>query len=804
MFSIPLPYPQDARLLFSPPWHSLPLPGQIAVLAAVCLVPLALLLWLYRYELKLISPVSALGLLALRLTVLALLLALMCLQPMYVRDSVHGVPGRVIVAIDRSASMELRDPTRSDALTRTEAARRLLGPEGANLLGKLRASGHEPLLVGFHRETWQVDANQPNDLFKPVESGQFTTDLRGPLEWAVQRSGPTQPAVLGVVLLTDGQHNGSELPGPKAEELGQNKVPLYAVALGARTPPPDVAVTRVVAPQSAFFDVDATIDVQFKVTGLPAQDIVVELVPEGGEKQERTVPHTPRPDRPDQEYTERFTVRMDRAGARAYQVNVRPKSKDTKETTADNNSRTATINVAKDKAKTLVIDGEARWEYHYLASALARDRSMDLDRVVFQQPRLNNTLSPEDLKKLGHPDAKLPAREDAFAKYDCIILGDVTAEQLPLADRVRLEKYVADRGGTLVLLAGKRAMPLGFPEAAPGGEVDPLRKLLPLEEPKPASVPEGFRTTLTEQGRTTDFLKLKSEPEDRDWDDLPLHFWAVTGQLKPGATALAVIPAGAGGADKERPLIVRQSYGFGRVLYVGLDSTWRWRYKEGDMYHHRFWGQAIRWAASEKPLPTNNDFVQFGTPQPVYREGQDVEIVVRLNEELGPIKADLLAGARILRPGKDGKPDEPVALVPLTRREAQPRVLDGKVRDLPSGDYAIELVIPDLGADKLAPRPGEGKAGESLRAPFRVTHPDSEELLRLETNFKELEDLAGKGGGRVFTEEDAAELVDLLAKKMVPVPEHEEQKLWEWWVFLVIVSVLLAGEWAWRKAVGLP
>src|SRR5262249_45345227 len=158
------------------------------------------------------------------------------------------------------------------------------------------------------------------------------------------------------------------------------------------------------------------------------------------------------------------------------------------------------------------------------------------------QPRLNNALSPEELKKLGNPDSKLPAGEDAFAKYDCIILGDVTPEQLPLADRMRLEKYVADRGGTLVLLAGKRAMPLGFPESGPRGEPDPLRNLLPVEAPKPASVPEGFRTTLTDQGRTTDFLKLKSEPEERDWDDLPLHFWAVTGQQKPGATALAVIP----------------------------------------------------------------------------------------------------------------------------------------------------------------------------------------------------------------------------------------------------------------------
>ena len=40
----------------------------------------------------------------------------------------------------------------------------------------------------------------------------------------------------------------------------------------------------------------------------------------------------------------------------------------------------------------------------------------------------------------------------------------------------------------------------------------------------------------------------------------------------------------------------------GKVLFVGLDSTWRWRYKAGDTYHHRFWGQLVTdWA--HVPMP---------------------------------------------------------------------------------------------------------------------------------------------------------------------------------------------------------
>src|SRR5262249_53573332 len=140
-------------------------------------------------------------------------------------------------------------------------------------------------------------------------------------------------------------------------------------------------------------------------------------------------------------------------------------------------------------------------------------------------------------------------------------------------------------------------------------------------------------------------------------------------------------------AERERnnALIVRQNYGFGRVVYVGLDSTWRWRLKTGDTYHHRLWGQIIRWAASDKPLVTGNEYVRFGTREPLYRSGQEIEVVVRLSDLARALGPDALAGARLYRL-KKGAPDENAGLVPLTRREHRPRELEAKLRDLAPGD----------------------------------------------------------------------------------------------------------------------
>jgi hypothetical protein len=876
--------PFDADLLLTPQWEGPPL-LKWGLLLLVCGVPLALVVWLYRYELRLVPRLTALGLLGLRVVALVLILFLACLQPIYARSKTDGLPGRVLIAVDRSDSMDVADAQRPavdklrlaralklardlasdaqlaawiadyeqkrepqwagrdenraahdkvcarvDQLTRSQAAERVLGDEGVRLLATLGAK-HQVELLGFNRESWDLKSDQLAELFhKPQAAGPVKkegdqkkpdpmagasasafTDLRLPLALAQERSGPGQGKVLGVVLLTDGQHNAGDPPNKLARELGQRGLPVYPVALGARKPPPDLAIVSLrCAPSTVFKDVDANLDVRFKVTGLPAGDYVVEVRRAGAENKllaQRTVLH----DGKDRDYSERFKLRMDEVGTQTLVASVRPADPQVKETRTDNNSRATSVNVADDTAKVLLIDGEARWEYHYLASALKRDRTMKLTSVVFEQPRLDENLTPEDLEKMGSPRQRLPEGRDALGDYQCIILGDVSPAQLPLAERQRLEKYVADGGGTLVVLAGKRFMPLAYPEAEAGGDSDPLRKLLPVESPRVVAPEEGFPLTLTQAGRETSFLELDPDGgrSAERWAQMPPHFWGVVGRAKPGATPLAWVTEG-GAANKAGPereresaLIARHNYGFGRVLYVGLDSTWRWRFKVGDTYHHRFWGQAIRWAAADKPLVTGNAYVRLGTPQPVYRQGQEVELTVRLNDEAGPLKPDLLAAARVLR--LDGGKEQAVALVTLARRPGQPRVLTGTLRDLPPGQYGVELVIPDLADKLLTPEePKSERAGKPLRASFTLLPPDSREAVDLETKWPLLEDLASASGGRVFTPEDAGELANLLANETVQHTEHREQRLWQSWVMLALVVLLLTLEWGARKWAGLP
>src|SRR5205807_7969295 len=76
------------------------------------LVPLVLVAWLYRTELRLVRPAVARGLLTLRLLVVSLILFLIGFQPVLARTVTGAVPGRIVVALDRSDSMGVTDPQR--------------------------------------------------------------------------------------------------------------------------------------------------------------------------------------------------------------------------------------------------------------------------------------------------------------------------------------------------------------------------------------------------------------------------------------------------------------------------------------------------------------------------------------------------------------------------------------------------------------------------------------------------------------------------------------------------------------------
>lgn len=810
-------------------------PFGLAAAVLLAMAPVALVIWLYRTELRLVSPLVSRFLLALRLAAIATLLAVIFLRPAYRWTGTDSVRGRVVVAVDTSNSMAITDPQRPvsdklriaralhlagdlctdrdldlwiqefteasqratasgadadqnrrldqvcqrvDSLSRGSIAKALLQEGG--MLADL-AARHDVSLLGFGGSAASI---KPESLGQP-DSKQPVTDLGAPLEAAISDQHP-----LAVVLLTDGRHTAENSPFARASALGRLGTPVHAVALAPKQPPPDISVAQLRAPATVFKDADIAVEAAIQVNAIPARNLTVVLSEPGKPDVKQQIAH------PGGNWLHqmRLPVRVESPGMHTFTVRVQPEPEDTH---PENDSRTVAVQATDDKARVLLIDADARWEFHYLASALARDKSTDPASVLFAQPRIER-LTADD----GLPARQLPAEPDALDRYDAIVLGDVSPEQLPVADRERLDRYVTERGGTLIVIAGKRAMPFAY--LRPSLEHDPLRKLLPIESGREIQSVNGFEVHLTAEGRLTSFLQLAVTPEanDEQWSALPKHYWGFVGRAKPGTTVLASDRSAtsdgaieATSSEKDRALIVRQNVGFGRVILLGLESTWRFRLRTGDALHHRLWGQIIRWAAADQPLIVGNSTVRFGPRRAITQQGDDVEIGVRWLDTTRPLRSP--AAIRVWQRGT-GTREELVATVPVQSPEARPRELEARIGNLKPGSYAAELVIPD----RTAELPMAG--GAPMRAEFQVKPRESVELSDLSGNQALLEQLAAQSGGRVVTPDQAAELAAAIAAQTITRDVSHEWIAGRSWLLLTALLALLATEWTIRKLTGLP
>src|SRR5262245_43301042 len=113
MFRIPFPF-TETTLVLTPPLESLPAWAQIGLGVLGLIATAGLLIWLYSYELRLVRPMTATGLLALRAVALALLWFVI-MQPVISRPTSEKLPGYVLIGLDRSDSMGVTDPQRDNA-----------------------------------------------------------------------------------------------------------------------------------------------------------------------------------------------------------------------------------------------------------------------------------------------------------------------------------------------------------------------------------------------------------------------------------------------------------------------------------------------------------------------------------------------------------------------------------------------------------------------------------------------------------------------------------------------------------------
>ncbi len=449
----------------------------------------------------------------------------------------------------------------------------------------------------------------------------------------------------------------------------------------------------------------------------------------------------------------------------------------------------------------MLVDGDARWEFRYLNSALERDKRVDLSIVLFRQPfiqMLNET----------YIDVKLPdvdAFKEQLANTDILILGDVAPERIPESAWLAIENAVSDDGLTFMIIPGKRHMP--HEHASPT-----LQRLLPVssfsqqsaeryQKSRPDASASVFRLRPTPEAADLTLFRLSSgdDPVQTDLSSLPGHPWAYSGQPKPVASVWANLGMpGVDSGDSELAAVVHQYYGFGQVVWFGVDSTWRWRFRAGDTWHHRFWGQVVRWAARNKSA-AGNDQVRLTLSDVVVDEADTVDVSLRWNPKLVAQLAEATVELQIepqgTAPGGTVGVDSPalqkVQLVPL---EGAPERYSGKIPTLPSGTYTVRLNVLNAGV----------KLDQQVSSELIVQRQLSTELANVSCNREFLQQIATTTGGQLLEPWQLTNLPELLKPQDESDSVLQEQTLWDHWTVLVLFFVLLTTEWVIRKMNGLP
>jgi hypothetical protein len=735
----------------------------------------------------------------------ALVLALF--EPIAARTYRERLRSRVIVGVDVSQSMETADPVRSvegrllrageirvnskgavEQLARREVARRLIEPRESPI-ARL-AGDHMVEVLAFARDLAPASlATLAEALKQPLKTDDPATQITDwqPVLAEALKSNQADAPALGIVLLTDGRQNAPGDPLPVVDRLAARGVPVYPILIGSTVPPRDAAIASVKAPESVYRGDVVNLEATLKIDGYSGREVAVTLDRPGGSPLRQTVrapagTQDPRP-------TAAFRFPLHEVGMVPLTIAVGPLEGDVR---PDNDRRTVWIHVTDDKARVLLVDGEARWEFRYARNALSRDPRVTVQTVVFHQPEVGG------MTKHAH-ETRIPARADSppnapdpLGGFTAVVIGDVAPADLPAEVWTRLEFYVAERGGTLILSPGPNYWAMFFDQST-------ARRLSPVlgaqlvvidpgsTDPAHPALPPGIAVVPTAAGSDASawpMLQFASDPAENRaiWFGLPRLPWVVAGRAKPGAATLA--------------------YGLGKVLWVGTDGTWRWRHRVGDLYHHRFWGQVVRWAAAEK-LMAGNAFVRFGPVRPRVTEGDGVRLQARISEGIPNVGPNLLAVARLFKtdPKTHATPAEAAAVVPLHFAPGQPRTFEGDAPPLPAGHYVIRLDVPQL-AEPLHINPSQD--GKTPEATLDVTARESSERIELAALRDPLDRLAGATGGRVFLHDEADQLVPLLRAQTKEITRTEETPLWDRPGALLVFIAILAIEWVVRKRAGLP
>jgi hypothetical protein len=438
------------------------------------------------------------------------------------------------------------------------------------------------------------------------------TRLGDALRYLVNRE--RNGSIAGIITLTDGGNNSGTDYEQSVITARNAGIPIFTVGLGSDRRPKNVRVADLEAPQRVYPGDNFTITAYIQAFGLTGRTVKVELVSAATDNNSETTTETFEEERGlklDDDgvlSVVRFEVSPTVVGARHYTVRVKPPQEDR---VAKDNQRSAKVQIMDRKNRVLLFAGGPTREFRFLRNLLYRDQDTTVD-VLLQTAKPGVS---QEGDKILYEFPELP--EDLF-EYDCIVAFDPNWLALNLAQTQMLKRWVAEKAGGLIVVAGPVHTPSWANRLKGDERIDILKLLYPVVFYRLGSATlslgrfasdSAWKLKFTRDGEDAEYLWLEDDQilSELAWAsfDGVYGYYAVK-DPKAGARVLANFSDPNTAVNGDLPIyLASHFFGAGRVFFQASGEMWRIR-AVNDAYFERYYTKLIRWASQGRLLRDSN------------------------------------------------------------------------------------------------------------------------------------------------------------------------------------------------------
>ena len=738
-----------------------------------------------------LSPGRTFFFLALRGALYALILFFLT-GPTLMEESERVLPPRLLVLVDSSASMSIKDApggkTRvSSALGALLESDKKEGEEGGDAKGLLDrlSESYDVRVKRYDSTSAPLSRNELAQLSPTGHGSDALRFIRAAIsndQGAKSDRGEAGKSVdrpAAVLLLSDGgDTSGAVWPPRDMKRLP----PVISLGFGSPHRYRDISLHDVHAPRLAFENKEVRLDVTLSVKGYVGQKLPIALTRGGRVISTQSIDVRRDPSRTTVQF--KFTPRDVGSLLLALETPVQGG-----ELVESNNRVEIPLEVRRNKIRMLTISGAPSWNYRFFRMALKRDPSIDLVSFVFLRTSEDDPGVPtRQLSLVPFPVDTLFLEE--LKNFDIVVFDNFSAnDYFSNYYLQRVYDYVKGGGGFL-MFGGEKSF-------ASGGYVrSPVEKMLPVQlmPEKDFIFDQKFIGKLTPAGNRHPITRLSPDPatNERLWSKFPpLNQGNLT---SPAAEGTVLVSSGEG-ATSGAPLLAVRRLGEGRVLSILSDDMWRWNYgmvaaEKTNRLYLRLIAQMVRWLSGD-PGASQVEILPEAEP------AKDGAYIIRLQ-----VRDDSFvpaAGAQVRLTLRD--PYGTRHNVPAVYR---PETGEFEARFMPRGrgSYRAEVEA----------RQGERSLGSSIRTISVGGEAGGAEWADASPRFERLKTLS-EGTGGIFipanmilaSKRDMADRVLKILEGKVPprLTEVRDVRLWSipWIGFILIL--LPAVEWTMRRLWGL-